>query len=98
MVDIVAQVKEIDEAIAALERERMRVLRQDTEYAEYLDEFDDRENGKRRLSIQEFQQFQAELKTINERFRQVDPRSSAFDEVWRQNIRRVIELETLLLA
>jgi len=79
--------------IYVLERQREAILRQDPEYAAYLDAFAERGEGEP-MSIRLFHKFSAEMDRINAQFKAV----ANYEALWRKHRKRIVQLEKLLLA
>lgn len=91
------RVRAIDAQIVQLKQEREQVLREDEEYAAYLDAFDAYGEGQS-LSIGRFYELSAELEEINREFMAVEPLTDEYQELWRRRGGWLFELETLLCA
>ena len=86
--------------INELRQHQEQVLRQDPEYAEYLDAHDERGDGQPLLGIIEFHRLQKELGYISRLFNSLNTPADGdqIEELWRQFRRRIVELERLLLG
>jgi hypothetical protein len=74
-------------------------LRQDPEYAEYMDAHAERGTGQP-LGILEFHRMQNELSRISKRFNGLGIPSDGdrIEHLWKQYRKRIVELERILLA
>jgi len=79
--------------IYVLQKQREAILRQDAEYAEYLDAFAERGEGDP-MSICLFHRFSAELDRISAQFQEV----ADYEAMWQRHRKRIAQLEKLLLA
>jgi len=79
--------------IYVLQRQREALLRQDAEYAAYLDEFAERGEGEP-MSLRLFHTFSAEMERISAEFKRIGD----YEEAWRMRGKRILQLEKLLLA
>ena len=84
----------IEAQIFLLRQEREAILRLDPDYAEYLDEFAARGEGKA-LNIRQFHQYSDEMDRINAEFA---PSDVDYEAVWARHRERIVVLERLLLA
>lgn len=94
--EIIRRASEIDARVRQLLEEREKILRQDPEYSEYLDAFEEHGRGNYPLSIARFHALNAELLAISDGFSA--PMSEEFEAHWQKHIQRIMELERLLLA
>ena len=79
--------------IFVLQRQREAILRQDAEYAAYLDAFAERGEGTP-MSIRLFHKFSAERERISDTFQEIHD----YEAAWRKYKNRIVHLEKLLLA
>jgi len=79
--------------IYVLQRQREAILRQDAEYAAYLDAFAERGEGEP-MSIRLFHKFSAEMDRIGARIQE----GGDSELMWRRHGKRIAQLEKLLLA
>ena len=79
--------------IFVLQRQREAILRQDAEYAAYLDAFAERGEGTP-MSIRLFHTFSKEMERITADFERIGD----YEDAWRKHRKRVWQLEKLLLA
>ncbi len=93
-----AKAAEIDRQIAELERERRRVLCEDLEYGQYIEDYETANDGDTThvLSIREFHRLSSELYALNEEIPSIFARE--FDSWWNKHKPRILELERLLAA
>jgi hypothetical protein len=86
--------------INELRQHQEQVVRQDPEYAEYLDAHDERGDGQPLLNIIEFHRMQDELSRISQRFNGLGTPEDGdrLEQLWHQYRKRILELERLLLA
>ena len=79
--------------IYVLQKQREAILRQDAEYAAYLDAHAERGEGEP-MSICLFHRFSAELDRISAQFQEV----ADYEAMWQRHRKRIAQLEKLLLA
>jgi len=79
--------------IYVLQKQREAILRQDAEYAAYLDAHAERGEGEP-MSICLFHRFSAEMERISAEFARIGD----YEAAWQQYKKRILHLEKLLLA
>jgi hypothetical protein len=96
---IAADANLIQVQINILQAHMEDLLRQDPEYAEYLDAHAERGTGQP-LGILEFHRMQNELSRISKRFNGLGIPSDGdrIEHLWKQYRKRIVELERILLA
>jgi len=96
---IAADANLIQVQINILQAHMEDLLRQDPEYAEYLDAHAERGTGQP-LGILEFHRMQNELSNISRRFNGlgIPDDGDRIERLWQQYRRRILELEQILLA
>jgi uncharacterized protein YydD (DUF2326 family) len=93
------ELKRIDRDIRALRKEREEVLRSDEEYASYVDWYEGYYEDLP-LSIHQYYERSAELAELNKKFNDVYHRgdTEAYEDCWRKNEVRLLQLERMLAA
>ncbi len=93
--DILRKVARIDKQIEELQQLRLETLRQDEEYAYYLDA---QSSEGEPVDLRTFRRLLDELIALNGQYDGIDPMSDQFSQVYRRTMPRIAELEKALLA